>query len=112
MTDKNDNLTKLTSEIRRFPVARSQTTEAAIKSGFLGDVYVVYGGGTAADGFVIRIYQKPLITWIWGGAGLMMLGGLLAMGSRGSGVSGGSHRSEQHSDPQRNNEPANRPMEG
>ena len=112
MTDKNDNRTKLTSEIRRFPVARSQTTEAAIKSGFLGDVYVVYGGGTAADGFVIRIYQKPLITWIWGGAGLMMLGGLLAMGSRGSGVSGGSHRSKQHSDPQRNNEPANRPMEG
>jgi cytochrome c-type biogenesis protein CcmF len=109
MTDKNDNRTKLTSEIRWFPVARSQTTEAAIKSGFLGDVYVVYGGGTAADGFVIRIYQKPLITWIWGGAGLMMLGGLLAMGSR---VSGGSRRPEQHSDQQRNNEPANRPMEG
>jgi cytochrome c-type biogenesis protein CcmF len=109
MTDKNDNRTKLTSEIRRFPVARSQTTEAAIKSGFLGDVYVVYGGGTAADGFVIRIYQKPLITWIWGGAGLMMLGGLLAMGSR---VSGGSRRQEQHSDQQRNNEPSNRPMEG
>jgi hypothetical protein len=39
----------------------------------------------------------------------MMLGGLLAMGSR---VSGGSRRPEQHSDQQRNNEPANRPMEG
>lgn len=82
MTDKRGKEVALTSEIRRFPVARSQTTEAAIKTGFWGDTYVVYGGGTSGDGFVIRIYQKPLITWIWGGAGLMMLGGLLAMGPR------------------------------
>ncbi|MAJ34528.1 MAG: hypothetical protein CBC12_01830, partial [Candidatus Puniceispirillum sp. TMED52] len=82
MTDDRGREVALTSEIRRFPVARSQTTEAAIKTGFWGDTYVVYGGGTRADGFVIRIYQKPLIPWIWGGAGLMMLGGFLAMGSR------------------------------
>ena len=82
MTDNRGKEVALTSEIRRFPVARSQTTEAAIKTGFWGDTYVVYGGGTSGDGFVIRIYQKPLITWIWGGAGLMMLGGLLAMGPR------------------------------
>ena len=82
MTGKGKDQTTLTSEIRRYPVARSQTTEAAITSGLLGDIYIVYGGGSADDGFVIRIYEKPLITWIWGGAGLMMLGGLLAMGSR------------------------------
>lgn len=82
MTDDRGREVALTSEIRRFPVARSQTTEAAIKTGFWGDTYVVNGGGTRADGFVIRIYQKPLIPWIWGGAGLMMLGGFLAMGSR------------------------------
>jgi cytochrome c-type biogenesis protein CcmF len=82
MTSKGKDQTTLTSEIRRYPVARSQTTEAAITSGLLGDIYVVYGGGSADDGFVIRIYEKPLITWIWGGAGLMMLGGLLAMGTR------------------------------
>jgi len=67
------------SEIRTFPVARSQTTEAAIQTGFLGDTYLVFGGGTADQGFVIRIYQKPLITWIWGGAGLMVIGGIMTM---------------------------------
>ena len=70
--------TPLISEIRSFPVARSQTTEAAIQSSWRGDYYVVFGGGNADEGFVIRIYKKPLITWIWGGAGLMVLGGLLA----------------------------------
>ena len=70
--------TPLISEVRSFPVARSQTTEAAIKSSWRGDYYVVFGGGNAEEGFVMRIYKKPLITWIWGGAGLMVLGGLLA----------------------------------
>ena len=39
--------TPLISEVRSFPVARSQTTEAAIKSSWRGDYYVVFGGGNA-----------------------------------------------------------------
>jgi cytochrome c-type biogenesis protein CcmF len=79
MTTANGKSSALTSEIRNFPVAKSQTTEAAIQTGFLGDTYVVFGGGTAEQGYVIRVYQKPLITWIWGGTGLMVIGGIIAM---------------------------------
>ena len=78
-TAANGESSEFISEIRTFPVARSQTTEAAIQTGFLGDTYVVFGGGTPEEGFVIHIYEKPFITWIWGGAGLMVIGGIITM---------------------------------
>ena len=75
--------TRLISEIRRYPIAGSQTqttTEAAIASHLLGDAYVVFGGGSReAGGFVLRIHHKPMVAWLWGGAGFMAGGGGLAL---------------------------------
>lgn len=72
--------TRLISEIRRYPAAGGQsTTEAAIASHIFGDAYVVFGGGDVSNqGFILRIYHKPLVNWLWAGAGLMALGGMLA----------------------------------
>ena len=58
-------------------------TEAAIDTGFTRDLYVALGEGID-DGkaWIVRIYLKPFIDWIWGGAFMMALGGLLAATDR------------------------------
>ena len=61
-------------------------TEAAISAGVLGDRYVSLGEPVTADNvggaWGVRIYVKPFIDWIWGGAFLMALGGFLAVSDR------------------------------
>lgn len=66
-------------EKRFYPVAQMPTTEAAIRNGFLRDIYVVIGDAQANDGQIVRVYIKPFTNWIWGGAILMALGGLLSL---------------------------------
>ncbi len=54
-------------------------TEAAIDEGFFRDLYVALGEPIGETGaWAVRIYHKPLIRWIWLGAVIMALGGLLA----------------------------------
>ena len=57
-------------------------TEAAIATGLAGDVYVTLGEPLEGGAWLVRIYLKPFVTWIWGGAFLMMLGGFLALSDR------------------------------
>lgn len=73
----------LTPERRLYPVARMQTTEAAIDLGFLRDVYVVIGERQPNNGgWAIKTYVKPLANWIWGGALMTAFGGLLSLADR------------------------------
>jgi cytochrome c-type biogenesis protein CcmF len=57
-------------------------TEAAIDSGFLGDVYVSLGDPVGDGSWAVRVYDKPFINWIWFGCILMALGGFLALSDR------------------------------
>ncbi|MBF0308278.1 MAG: heme lyase CcmF/NrfE family subunit [Magnetococcales bacterium] len=54
------------------------TTEAAIHSVWNEDLYVVLGDAVG-EGFGIRLYRNPLVGWIWWGAGIVMLGVILAL---------------------------------
>jgi cytochrome c-type biogenesis protein CcmF len=72
-------LDRLTPEIRRYPVERQTTTEAAIRSRLSGDLYAVLGDGNETIGWTLRIYQNTFIGFIWIGALIMALGGALAM---------------------------------
>ena len=69
----------LTPEIRRFPVEQQTTSEAAIRSRLSGDLYAVLGDGNKELGWTLRIYQNPFIGFIWIGAIVMALGGIMAM---------------------------------
>jgi cytochrome c-type biogenesis protein CcmF len=53
-------------------------TEAGIDTGLLRDVYVALGEQIDNEAWGMRLYYKPFIQWIWMGAVLMALGGLLA----------------------------------
>ncbi len=64
---------------RTYPRQSSPMTEAAIDAGFTRDIYISLGEKINDEGgWAVRIYIKPFIRWMWGGAVLMMLGGLLA----------------------------------
>jgi cytochrome c-type biogenesis protein CcmF len=69
----------LTPEKRIYNAERQTTTEAAIRPTLRGDDYAVLGDGDNNIGFTLRLYYKPLVSWIWGGAVLMALGGLIAV---------------------------------
>jgi cytochrome c-type biogenesis protein CcmF len=81
---KNGQLvTALKPEKRRYASSPMAMTEAAIDTGWLRDIYVSLGDPLKKDQpngeWIVRLYIKPFIDWIWGGCVLMALGGLLAM---------------------------------
>lgn len=54
-------------------------TEASIDAGFIRDVYVSLGGSLEDGSWSVRLYYKPFVRWIWLGAILMALGGVIAI---------------------------------
>ncbi|WP_353348813.1 heme lyase CcmF/NrfE family subunit [Aquicoccus sp. SU-CL01552] len=85
-------LTVLHPEKRTYPVAQMPTTEAAIDNGFTRDVYVVIGDRQDDGRWAVRTYIKPFANWIWGGAMLMALGGLLSLSDRRFRVAAGARK--------------------
>ncbi|MDK3018502.1 heme lyase CcmF/NrfE family subunit [Pseudodonghicola flavimaris] len=85
-------LTTLHPEKRVYPVAQMPTTEAAIDNGFTRDLYVVIGDQQADGGYTVRTYVKPFANWIWGGALMMALGGLLSLSDRRFRVAAGARK--------------------
>lgn len=68
----------LQPEKRIYRSSKMTMTEAAIRYGIAGDVYVALGEPLPAGGWSVQLYLKPFVGWLWGGALLMALGGLLA----------------------------------
>jgi len=69
-------------ERRWYPVARSQTTNTAIATNGFGDLYLALGDSDGQGGWVLRAYYNPLVPWIWFGAVLAALGGLVSLSDR------------------------------
>jgi cytochrome c-type biogenesis protein CcmF len=73
---------------RMFPEKRNYTasgnvmTETAIDSALFRDLYVSLGEPVEGGAWSVRVYYKPFVGWIWGGALLMALGGGLALSDR------------------------------
>ncbi|MGA8009036.1 MAG: heme lyase CcmF/NrfE family subunit [Thiomonas sp.] len=69
-------------EKRKYFSSEMPMTEAAIDSGLWRDVYVSLGEPLQGGAWAVRVYYKPLVNWIWGGALLMALGGALSASDR------------------------------
>jgi cytochrome c-type biogenesis protein CcmF len=69
-------------EKRIYRVQQNPMTEAAIDAGFTRDLYVSLGEQVEGRAWVVRVYYKPFVDWIWGGCVLMALGGGLAATDR------------------------------
>jgi cytochrome c-type biogenesis protein CcmF len=66
---------------RFFPVGRTTTTETAIRTNGLRDLYAVLGEEREGEA-VLRLHNNPLAPWIWIGAAIMALGGGLSLADR------------------------------
>ena len=67
-------------EKRLFTTQNRPMTEVAIDAGVMRDLYVALGEPLDADGsWAVRLHVKPFVRWIWLGALLMALGGLVAI---------------------------------
>ncbi len=75
-------VTTLYPERRQYTHPPQPTTEAAIHTTGLVDLYVAMGEQDEEGGVVVRLYYKPFIPWLWYGAGLMVLGGIVSLADR------------------------------
>ena len=82
VTRNGREIAQMRPEKRIYRVQTMPMTEAAIRSRPTGDLYVSLGNATERGAWVVRIYHKPFVTWIWGGCLLMAFGGLVAASDR------------------------------
>jgi len=75
-------VTVMHPEKRLYDQPRRPTTDAAIRTNLLGDLYVVIGDPAPDGGYVARLYYNPLAPWIFLGAGVLVLGGLVSLSDR------------------------------
>ncbi|MBT6828025.1 MAG: heme lyase NrfEFG subunit NrfE, partial [Rhodospirillaceae bacterium] len=92
-------------EKRKYWVQGSDTTEAAIRTTWLADIYVAIGDPAPGGGLAVRIYHNPLVPWIWLGTLIMVLGGLVSLSDRRHRV-GAPNRARQKSAPAQPPQPA------
>jgi cytochrome c-type biogenesis protein CcmF len=69
-------------EKRNYNASGNVLTETAIDSGIFRHLYISLGERVSGGAWSVRVYYKPLVGWIWGGALLMALGGGLAVSDR------------------------------
>jgi cytochrome c-type biogenesis protein CcmF len=75
-------LRKMYPEKRNYTASGNVMTETAIDSGLFRDLYISLGEPVSNGAWSVRVYFKPFVSWIWGGAVLMALGGGLALSDR------------------------------
>lgn len=75
-------ITTLLPEDRVYSNPVTNTTEAGIHSLVVGDLYAVIGEAAGGGRWSMRLYFKPLVSALWLGAILMVLGGLLSLMDR------------------------------
>jgi len=69
-------------EKRSYLVSENAMTETAIDTGLFRDLYISLGEPLPGGAWSVRVHYKPFVSWIWGGALLMAMGGGLAVTDR------------------------------
>ena len=72
----------LEPEKRTYASQSQPMTEAAIDPGLTRDLYAALGEPLGGGAWSVRLHFKPFVRWIWLGAILMAVGGMLAASDR------------------------------
>jgi cytochrome c-type biogenesis protein CcmF len=80
--DGDKQIATLHPEKRLYTVQQMPMTEAGIDAGFTRDLYVALGEPLDNGAWAVRVHIKPFVRWIWLGALMMGLGGVLAASDR------------------------------
>jgi len=80
---RNGNvINKMYPEKRSYTASGNVMTETAIDTGLFRDLYISLGEPVSGGAWSVRVYYKPFVDWIWGGALIMAIGGGLALSDR------------------------------
>ena len=69
-------------ERRWYPIAGSSTSNTSITTDGFGDLYLALGENDGNGGWILRAYYNPLVPWVWFGAVLAALGGMVSLSDR------------------------------
>jgi cytochrome c-type biogenesis protein CcmF len=75
-------LGRMTPSKRLYDAPPQATTETAIRTTGFADLYIALGDPAPDGSWGVRVYHNVLVPWIWGGAVVMMLGGVLSLSDR------------------------------
>ena len=82
VSKNGSEIERMYPEKRTYNARGDVMTETAIDSGLFRDLYVSLGEPIGLNAWSVRVYYKPFVGWIWGGAFMMALGGGLALTDR------------------------------
>ena len=83
ITRDGEPVTIMQPQKRFYPVQQMPTTDAAIHTNGFSDLYAVITEPVGNDGaWVVRLYHNPLVPWIWFGAIITAVGGLVSLTDR------------------------------
>jgi cytochrome c-type biogenesis protein CcmF len=76
------NVEAESSERRFYPAAGAPTTEVGILTSPAGDFYIALGEAVrspSGSAWTVRVYNKPLVQWIFAGASMLAIGGVFGL---------------------------------
>jgi cytochrome c-type biogenesis protein CcmF len=84
VSDKGRYVATLAAERRTVHPQEQAVTNIGIRTNFFADIYAAVGDPDPAKpgSYITRIYYHPLVPWIWVGAVVMVLGGLVSLTDR------------------------------
>ncbi|MBZ9852723.1 heme lyase CcmF/NrfE family subunit [Mesorhizobium sp. CA13] len=86
---------EISSAKRFYPVRQTTTTESGIRTMGLSQLYISLGDEGNDGSVVVRLWWKPLVTLIWGGGLVMMVGAAMSLMDRRLRVGAPSRRRKQ-----------------
>ncbi|WP_371192535.1 heme lyase CcmF/NrfE family subunit [Glaciecola sp. SC05] len=77
-----EKVSHLEPEKRFYTVQRMTMTEAGIHTTLTRDLFVALGEPLENGAWAVRLYYKPFVVWIWGGAFIMCIGGIFSIADK------------------------------
>jgi cytochrome c-type biogenesis protein CcmF len=82
LTDPSGGTRQVDAEKRVYTAEQLPTTEASISTYGFSQLYLQLGEQGKGDAFVVRLWYKPFVTFIWLGAVIMAFAGFLSLTDR------------------------------
>ena len=82
LTEPGGGQRQAIAEKHVFRVSRQPTTQASINTYWFSQLYIQLGEKGTGNAYVVRLWFKPFVTFIWLGALIMAFGGFLSLSDR------------------------------
>ncbi|MFU8783441.1 heme lyase CcmF/NrfE family subunit [Aliidiomarina sp.] len=77
--ENGGHVADVVAEKRFYTVVRQTQTQTALQTTMFRDLYIALGEELGDGSWAVRVQYKPFVRWIWAGAIIMSVGGLLSI---------------------------------